>query len=452
MAEEIKLPDLGEEIESGDVVNVLVSEGDTIEKEQTIAEVETDKAVLEVPSTRAGKVTKVHVSQGDTVKPGQVLLTVEAGGGGAEEKKEESQKEEPRKEEPPAKEEKQAAGKGEQKEDKAEKKEAKPAEAEKTPAREEKKKPAEKKAAPEDESLIPAGPATRRLARELGLELGAVASAYPGERLTEDHLKEYARKRLEGGGADGGGGALPTQDLPDFGKWGEIERKPFTSLQRKTAHHLQVGWLQAPHVTQFDDADITALEALRKRFGQSPQGKEVRLTVTAFILKAVSVLMKEFPTFNSALDTQANQLVFKQYCHLGVAVDTDDGLIVPVLRDVDQKNVLDIAAEMNELAERTRQRKVGLDELRGGCFTITNLGGIGGTYFTPVINYPEVAILGVGRWQMQPRWQDGQWVPRKILPLGLSYDHRVINGADGARFIRRLVSLLEDPEIFLLQA
>jgi pyruvate dehydrogenase E2 component (dihydrolipoamide acetyltransferase) len=259
---------------------------------------------------------------------------------------------------------------------------------------------------------------------------------------------------MAGGGAApmAAPGAIAAPELPDFSQWGPIERVPFSTLQRKTAAVLQTAWSNAPHVTQFDEADITDLEAFRKRFRETPDGKKAKLTVTAFILKAITVALKRFPQFNASLDARTNELIYKRYYHIGVAVDTEAGLIVPIIRNVDQKTVLDIAAEMNELAERTRQRKVGLDELKGGTFTVTNLGGIGGTAFTPIVNYPEVAILGLARSREQPRLVGGQWTSRLVLPLCLSYDHRVINGADGARFLRRLVELLEDSEMMLVEA
>jgi len=286
----------------------------------------------------------------------------------------------------------------------------------------------------------------------LGVDLRQVAALHPDQRLTEEHVKAYVKQQQAAAGPLAAGGAVPAPELPDFSQWGPIERVPFTSLQRKTAATLMAGWSNAPHVTQFDEADITELEALRKRYRETPQGKDVKLTVTAFVLKALTVVLKQFPQFNASLDPRTSELILKRYYRIGVAVDTEAGLIVPVLGDVDTKNLLTIAAEMNELAERTRQRKIGLDELRGGTFTVTNLGGIGGTAFTPIINYPEVAILGLARSREQPRLAGGQWQSRLVLPLCLSYDHRVINGADGARFIRRLVELLEDPELTLVGA
>jgi pyruvate dehydrogenase E2 component (dihydrolipoamide acetyltransferase) len=439
VATEVKLPDLGEGIEGGDVVNVRVAVGDTLSAEQTVVEVETDKAVLEVPTPIGGKVVQVHVKQGDHIKVGQVLITVdEAGAGAATAASPKSPPTATPKDAPkPAP----AA--------KAEPAAPKPAPPPATPAPVAVPPPAE----PAKEEPVPAGPGTRRLARELGVDLRDVARTHPGERITEELVKAFVKQRLAGGPAPiAAGGAFTALELPDFAQWGPIERVPFSTLQRKTAANLLAGWSNAPHVTQFDEADITQLEAVRKRFRDTPRGKEVKLTITAFILKALTTVLKQYPQFNASLDARTNELILKRYYHVGVAVDTEAGLIVPVLRNVDQKDVLTIAAEMNELAERTRQRKVTLDELRGGTFTVTNLGGIGGTAFAPIINYPEVAILGLARSREQPRWINSQWQPRLILPLCLSYDHRVINGADGARFIRRLAELLEEPGMMLLEA
>jgi pyruvate dehydrogenase E2 component (dihydrolipoamide acetyltransferase) len=470
---EFKLPDLGEGIEAGDVVQVHVSEGDTVSAEQTVLEIETDKAVLEVPCPFAGKVTKVHVSQGDTVKVGATLLSVDVDGQeekGKAQEKEEAPAEEETEEAPEEEAEEEAEAEPEpeskpKKEEKAEKDEKpkkkeqpKPSAEEGKPA--EKEKPSEKpspapaatqiRPSAEDEP-IPAGPATRRLARELGVDLRAVAGFHPDNRLTEEHVKAFVREG-QAGGAGGTGGAglnIPAPPLPDFSQWGPVYRTALSSLQRKTAEHLSVGWT-APHVTQFDEADITELDALRRRFRETERGKEVKLTVTAFVIKAVATVLQEYPQFNSSLDAERNELILKQYYHIGMAVDTPDGLIVPVIRDVDSKSVLELAMEMDELSERTRQRKITLDQLRGGTFTVTNLGGIGGTAFSPVLNHPEVAILGTARNRKVPVVKDGLLAERLVLPLCLSYDHRVVNGADGARFVRRLCGLLEAPEMLLL--
>lgn len=459
MAAQMKLPDMGEGIESGDVVQVHVREGDIVAVDQTVAEVETDKAVLEVPSTLNGKVLQVHIKQGDKVQVGAVLLTIETGTVGetdqaapAPEKAQPKPQEDSAKPDAAAQKDEPAKPATESSGDSTQKTVSPPEKPVRKPP--EPAQPEGKRAAPRAaEEPIPAGPAVRRLAREFGIDLAAVAGANPGVRLTEEHLKAYIRdlQRRPAVSEAAGGGSIEAPPLPDFGKWGAIERVPFTSLQRKTAEHLSLGWSLAPHVTQFDEADITELENMRIRFRETERGKQTRLTVTAFVLKATAVALREHPRFNASLDTAANQLVLKKYYHIGVAVDTPDGLIVPVLRDVDKKSVLRIATEMNELAERTRQRKIGLEELRGGTLTVTNLGGIGGTAFTPVINYPEVAILGLARGRTVPVWRDGQWVGRLMLPLCLSYDHRVINGADGARFVRRLTALLEAPEQILLE-
>lgn len=462
MAKEFKLPNLGEGITGGDVVQVLVAEGDTIKAEQPILEIETDKAVVEVPCSFGGVVAKLHVKQGEKVKVGQPLISVNvdsqadasASTGRPDKRESADTKAAPAQgTEPAEKPSKEASGN--------KKREEKPAPtAQRTPPAPivEAALPGEspRSTALREDELVPAGPATRRLARELGVDLHQVAATRPGERLTEEDVKEYAKQRLTQGDGSGAGGAgaagVRIPPLPDFSQWGPVQREPLSSLQRKTAENVAVSWSVAPHVTQFDEADISALEALRKRHRSRAGEGSVKLTVTAFVLKAVAIAIKEFPRFNSSLDMRTNELILKNYCHIGVAVDTPAGLIVPVIRDVDKKRVLDIAAELEAMAERTRQRKVALEELRGGTFTVTNLGGIGGTAFTPVINHPEVAILGLGRSREQPIIRDEQWATRLMLPLCLSYDHRVINGADGARFTRRLVALLEDPEMLLLES
>lgn len=434
--QEIKLPDLGEGVKGGDVIQVLVSPGDVVKPEQTVAEVETDKAVLEVPCPVAGKVVQILVKQGDHIVIGQTLISVEtdvnAAVAVASSAAPSAAASAPTSAPTPAP-------------------AAKPAPAPTTSAPTVPATPAK----PErKEEPIAAGPATRRLARELGVDLHAVAQANPNARITDEMVKAFVKQAMTAGvpAASGSGAGVAAPPLPDFSQWGPVDRVPFSTLQRKTAEALSVGWSLAPHVTQFEQCDISRLEALRKRFKDTPQGKEAKLTVTAFVLKALTTVLKAFPQFNASFEHRTNELIYKRYYHIGVAVDTEAGLIVPVLRDVDRKSVLQIAAEMNEIAERTRKRKVALDELKGGTFTVTNLGGIGGTAFTPIINYPEVAILGLARSQEVPAVVDGKLTTRLMLPLCLSYDHRVINGADGARFIRKLAGLLEDPEVLLLGA
>jgi pyruvate dehydrogenase E2 component (dihydrolipoamide acetyltransferase) len=290
---------------------------------------------------------------------------------------------------------------------------------------------------------VPAGPATRKLARDWGVDLAQVPGSGPKGRVTQDDIKGFVKALTAGGGS-----RATAPPLPDFSQWGAVEYKPFDSIRRKTAEQVALAWTTIPHVTQHDSADVTDIDAFRKQ----QEGKGPKLTVTAFVLKSCAIVLRQFPQFNSSLDLAKGQLVFKKYCHIGVAVDTERGLLVPVLRDVDKKGVEDLAKEMAELAERARQKKLSADDMRGGCFTISNLGGIGGTGFTPIVNYPEVAILGLSRARQEPRLRDGQFVPRLVLPLSLSYDHRVIDGAGAARFTRRLAEMLENPLVMLLYA
>ncbi len=469
MAREFKLPDLGEGVEAGDVVQVMVAEGDVIRAEQPVIEIETDKAVVEVPCPYAGRVARVHVSKGQKVKVGAVLLTVEdqatadvappPAGSTPASKPPVQGKPEPSPVSKPAP---AAAGTGASAATAA----SAPLAASGDISVRSATPPASSAVAassatdsspspPPVSREVPAGPGTRRLARELGVDLNAVAAANPGVRLTEEHVKAWVKATLSSAptapAAGVAAGPVVAPALPDFSQWGPVERVPMTTLQKKTADNLSAGWALAPHVTQFDEADVTDLEELRRKYTARAGEQAVKLTITAFVLKAVAIAIREHPRFAASLDTATQEIVYKKYCHIGVAVDTPAGLIVPVVRDVDTKGVLRIASEMNALAERTRQRKVALEELRGGVFTVTNLGGIGGTAFTPVINYPEVAILGLARTRQQPVVRGGAVVPRLILPLCLSYDHRVINGADGARFIRRVSTLLESPELLLLE-
>lgn len=423
MAEEIKLPALGENVPGGDVVEVKVAVGDTVTQGQDLIEVEAEKSTVPVPSPVAGKITKILVQKGQKITTGQGIVVVESVNGQAKA---------PEKQEEPA----------------AKQPEAKQAETKPPP-----KHPDAKPSAPAvavapqapvaDGDVVPAGPATRRLAREWGVNLGQVPGGGPQGRVTPDDVKTYIRTLASGGGARGIAPALP-----DFEKWGAVERKPFDSIRKKTAEAVTLAWTTIPAVTQYDLADVTDVEAFRKQ----QEGKGPKLTVTAFVLKACAIVLKQFPTFNASLDTHAGQLVLKRYYHLGVAVDTEHGLVVPVLRDVDQKSVHDIGKEMTELAERARQRKLKPEDMQGATFTISNLGGIGGTGFSPIVNWPQVAILGLSRSRLQPAYVGGQLVPRLMLPLSLSYDHRVVDGADAARFARRMAELLENPLVMLLHA
>jgi pyruvate dehydrogenase E2 component (dihydrolipoamide acetyltransferase) len=296
------------------------------------------------------------------------------------------------------------------------------------------------------EKVVPAGPATRRLARELGVDLRQVRGTARGGRVTQEDVRAFVRDLASGAAVRGGPVQAPP--LPDFERWGPVERKQLESVRRRTAEQMSLAWSLVPHVTQHDLADITDLDAFRK----AQDGKGPKLTVTAFALKAAAIALRQFPQFNASLDLAHNQLIYKRYYHVGVAVDTERGLLVPVLRDVDKKSVHELAQELTDLAERARDKKVTADEMRGGTFTITNLGGIGGSGFTPIVNYPEVAILGMSRARQEPVVRGGQVVARLLLPLSLSYDHRVIDGADAARFTRRVAEMLENPMVMLLHA
>jgi pyruvate dehydrogenase E2 component (dihydrolipoamide acetyltransferase) len=303
-----------------------------------------------------------------------------------------------------------------------------------------------------DGRAAPASPAVRRLAREIGVNINDVEGTGPNGRITQEDAKEHARRILSSVGSASafGAGTLarPARQLPDFSKFGEVERQAWTNIRRVTAEHLSYAWNAIPHVTQFDKADVTELEALRKRHKEQVAKAGGNLTVTAMLVRILATAVRKFPQFNASIDTERGEIVFKKYLNIGVAVDTDRGLLVPVIRSADEKNITQIAVELNQLAERARDRKLTPDDMSGGSITISNLGGIGGTYFTPIVNWPEVAILGVSRGAIEPVWKDGKFEPVQRLPLSLSYDHRVIDGADAMRFLRWVVQAIEQP--FLL--
>jgi pyruvate dehydrogenase E2 component (dihydrolipoamide acetyltransferase) len=295
----------------------------------------------------------------------------------------------------------------------------------------------------------PAAPSVRKLAREVGVDINEVQGTGPGGRISQEDVKEHARRVLSSvGSAAAGARPAAAQPLPDFGKWGEVERQPMSNIRRKTAEHLSAAWNAIPHVTQCEKADITALEALRKKYAPQIEKQDGKLTVTAILVKVLAAAVRQFPQFNASVDMQAQEIVVKRYVNIGVAVDTDRGLLVPVIRHADRKNIAEISVELQQLAVKARDRKLTLEEMSGGGISISNLGGIGGTYFTPIVNWPEVAILGVSRGQQEPVWNGTAFEPRLMLPLSLSYDHRVIDGADAMRFLRWVAEALEQP--FLL--
>jgi len=452
MAIEFKLPALAENVEQVSVTKIFVSVGDRIEKDQPVIEIETDKAAAEVPSDVGGTITEIRAKEGATLRVGDVVLVV-ADDGAAKAVEAPAKKEPEKAQAKPKVEEKKAEAKApaakkaveapapvpaaaEDAEDEA------PAEAEETavPA------PARRGGGP-----VPASPSVRRLAREIGVDIGEVPGSGPGGRISMEDVKAYSRRVNTDVRGISGGVVSVRAPLPDFARWGEVERQAMNSVRRRTAENMAASWSAVPHVTQFDKADITQLEELRRRYGKRVEAQGGKLTATAIIVKVLASALKKFPQFNASIDLANDEIIYKQYYNVGVAVDTDRGLLVPVIHNVDQKNIVEIAVELSGLAERARQRKSKLEEMQGGTFTVSNLGGIGGTAFTPIVNPPEVAILGVSRSNVEPVFVDGVFEPRTMLPLALSYDHRVIDGADGARFMRWLVEALEQPFLLFLE-
>jgi pyruvate dehydrogenase E2 component (dihydrolipoamide acetyltransferase) len=414
---DVKLPKLGEGADSGVVVNIFVKEGDQIANGQSIIELENEKAVASVPSTAAGTVTKIYVKPGDKVSLGQRLLSVSDDG-------------------------KPAAAP-------AAAKPAKPATAAQPETAEEESPEEAEDEIPRPVTAPVASPSIRRVARELGLDLSRIRGSEAGGRITMSDIGAYIQ-RLEKAAAKpkaaapaAGAPARPVTEQVDFSKWGPVTKKSVTPLRQVIARRMWENWNAIPHVTQFDDADFTRMNELRKKYAEAYEKKGARLTLTPLILKALVATLKKHPIFNSSLDEISNEIVLKEYFHIGIAVDTEQGLIVPVLRDVDKKSVLDISKELDQLAQKARDRKVSGDDLKGGTFTISNQGAIGGAHFTPIVNKPEVAILGLGRGAMKPVAREGKVEVRMMTPLGLSYDHRVVDGGSAARFIVDLVAEME---------
>jgi pyruvate dehydrogenase E2 component (dihydrolipoamide acetyltransferase) len=473
---EFALPSLGENVPGGDVLRVLVRPGDEVARDQPVLELETDKATFEVPSSIAGRVTEVRVKEGDRVVVGQVVLIIDAPQASAPPpppalKFQRVHAAPPPREassaapgaaaggEPPGGAPTEPRGAAPDKpgmlEDALE--EARAEAAQRGPRGAVVPMPSRTAAAEAASHPAPAAPSVRRVARELGVDIHQVPGSGPGGRISAEDVKAYVKRVMSSGGpkvaapAPAAVGALAAPPLPDFSKWGEVERVTMRAVRRKTAEHLSVAWAQIPHVTQHARADVTTLEELRKAYGKQAEAAGGKLTMTAIALKVVASALKVFPQFNASIDVAAGEIVLKKYVHMGVAVDTERGLIVPVIRDADTKNIVELSAELAQLSEKARTAKTSMEELQGGCFTITNLGGIGGTAFTPIVNYPEVAILGMSRAMMEAVWIDGAFQPRLMLPLSLSYDHRVIDGADGMRFLKWICDALEQPFLLSLQ-
>lgn len=445
MTIEFKLPEVSEGVTSADIAEIHVAEGDVIEAGQIVLEVETEKAVADIPCPHAGKVGKILVKKGDSVPVGAPLLTIEAADGAAPKRSDAPPAAAPKAEAPkpaPAPEPPKQAAPAPKPE----------------PAKQEAPKPTAAATATastaataiarvddngSDRAPAPAAPSTRRLARELGVDLHRVSGSGPGGRITSEDVQGYVRT-LTSGAVHDVSGPMTAPQLPDFNRFGAIERKPMSKLARTAAANLSLAWQMIPHVTQHELCDVTELEESRQNYMKTIGQNGPKITMTAIMAKAVVGALKAFPHFNSSIDLGSNELILKQYYHIGIAVDTEYGLVVPVIRDVDRKSVLTIASEINELSVKARDRKLEMADMQGGTFTITNLGGIGGTAFTPIVNYPEVAILGMSRSKKQWDFVDGKPVERLMLPLSLSYDHRVVNGADAARFIVKLSRILSD--------
>jgi pyruvate dehydrogenase E2 component (dihydrolipoamide acetyltransferase) len=439
MAQTFKLPDLGEGIHEAEIQEVLVSTGDDVEEGQPVLTVETDKASVEVPSPYNGTVTEIKVEAGDLVQVGDPLLIFSE----VEEKAEEPAK----KEKPPAQ-------------------EAKP---EKEPPRAEGKEAIQEPAAERAQGRpVPASPATRRLARELSVDLRQVPPSGPAGRVTAQDVRSFAEEGAEEKAVtpkpseekparpprERATRPVEAPSLPDFSRWGQVERIPLRSVRRAIAEKMTQAWSQIPHVSHTDLADITELDRLRRHYKDEMEAGS--LTLTVFVMKAVVAALKAFPRFNASLDVETEEIILKHYHHLGVAVDTDRGLVVPVIRDVDRKSIAELSEELQEVVERTRAGETSLEDVQGGSFTITNVGILGGTTFVPIINYPQVAILGMAqaRWQPTVRNPGDEGAmkiePRFTLPLIAAVDHRVLDGADAARFVTMLVNILEDPDKLML--
>ncbi|MBT9545300.1 MAG: dihydrolipoyllysine-residue acetyltransferase [Candidatus Sericytochromatia bacterium] len=437
---EMRVPKLGDNVGAAEITQLLVAVGDVLSKDQAVMELESDKAAVEIPAPAAGKVLSLAVKMGDKVQEGDLVLVLE----GSTDASTDSSKSASAGANKPA-----AASPA-----------ALPAALPVAAPRSQSGVEGSVETGPRDVleplpgSALPAAPSVRLFARELGVDLRKVTGTGLRGRISKEDVKAWVKGTLQAGPAAVSAGqtmTLATPDLPDFSQWGAIHSEKLSPVRRATAAQMHRAWSQIPHVTQFDQADITEVEVFRKARAKQVEAAGGKLTVTAILLKICALGLKRFPKFNASLDLKNEQVIYKDYIHIGVAVDTPRGLLVPVLRNVDSKGVTSLSVELGEVAKKARDRKLGMDDLQGGGFSISNLGGLGTTYFTPIVNWPEVAILGVGRAQTMPVWRDGQFVPRQIMPLSLSYDHRLIDGADAARFLRFVAEALETPLMLLME-
>ena len=437
MASEFKLPSLGENVDSGDVVRILVKVGDTVQANQSVIEMETGKATVEIPTSVGGTIKTIHVKEGTKAKVGQVSLTLEGGAAATAAAPASAPAAKPAATTAPA-----------------------PVPAPVTPppapAAQPPPLPVTRPVAPAPAAPVvattgsaPASPSTRQFAREIGVDIGQVPGSGPGGRISVDDVKSFSRS--QGAGASRGPARPVQPPLPDFSRYGEVERQALNNIRVATAEQMSVCWNTIPHVTLHDKADITELEKLRNVSKRKAEAAGAKLTMTAFLVKIAASALKVHPKFNASLDLAKGEIVLKKFFNIGVAVDTERGLVVPVLRDVERRNVIQTAVELQRLADRAKARKLSPDDMTGGCFTITNLGSIGTSFFTPIVNLPEVAILGVGRAVHEPVLVDGFFQPRLMLPLSLSFDHRIIDGADGARFLRWIIEAIQNPVLLSLE-
>ena len=430
---EVKVPDIGD-FDEVEIIEVLVAVGDAVAEEDSLITVESDKATMEIPSSHSGTVKEVKVKVGDKISEGGLVVVLESSGTAPVEVKQEAPEPAPTAETAPA-----------------------PIAVEQAP-----------KPAPALEPLdtpsptvnidpvsfknAHASPTVRKYARELGADLTKVSGTGRNSRIVKEDVQSFVKQVMKTGGGTTSGAALRVEPMPeiDFSQWGEVETKPLSKINKLTGKFLHRNWVTIPHVTQFDEADITSLEAFRKQSNKDYEKEGIKFTLLSFIMKAVAAGLKKYPRFNSSLDATGENLIMKNYFHIGIAVDTPDGLVVPVVRDVDKKSIVDISIELREISMKAREKKLMPSDMQGGCMSISSLGGIGGTKFTPIVNAPEVAILGVSKAEMKPVWNGSEFEPKLMCPLSLSYDHRVIDGADGARFVTYISHLLADARRLLL--
>lgn len=439
MAKEITLPKLSEDADEGRVAEVMVEEGDDVEQDESIIAVESDKATVEVPCPEAGTVEEIKVSAGDTIKTGDVILLLEVGE--SEEKSEEEDKAKEKTEDKESQEEKEKRTEERESKETKEEKDKKDEKADE-PDEEGKEIDKEKKETGEKSKEVPAAPGAKRLAREQGIDLEEITGNGPDGLITEEDVRQAA-------GLNGKGDS-PATELPDFSKWGTVERKSLSNIRKATAKQTQASWQAIPHVTQFNEAAISNIRDYIDENRKEAKEKGGKLTITAVLTKLIANALHQFPMFNASIDMESEEVILKKYINIGIAADTDEGLLVPIVRDADQKTIIELAVEITELAEKAREGQLSKEDMEGGNMIISNLGGIGGTQFTPVIYHPHVAILGVSEMTPKPVYEDGSFVPKLILPLSLSYDHRLIDGAEGARFLRYICNALEDPYKALL--